>query len=106
MGLTAENVARKYGVSREDADAFALRSHQNALAAMQAGKFADDGIVPLDVEITETDDSGETKTRRFTFDTDEAPRADTTLEALAKLRPAFHVKGVVTAGNSRPASDG
>jgi len=106
MGLTAENVARKYGVSREDADAFALRSHQNALAAIQAGKFADDGIVPLDVEITETDDSGETKTRRFTFDTDEGPRADTTLEALAKLRPAFHVKGVVTAGNSSQTSDG
>jgi len=106
MGLTAENVARKYGVSREDADAFALRSHQNALAAQQAGKFAEDGIVPLDVEITETDDSGETKTRRFTFDTDEGPRANTTLEALAKLRPAFHVKGVVTAGNSSQTSDG
>jgi acetyl-CoA acyltransferase len=84
MGLTAENVARKYKVSREDADAFALRSHQRALAAQQSGRFADDGIVPLDVEITETDDSGETKTRRFIFDTDEGPRADTTLEALAK----------------------
>jgi acetyl-CoA acyltransferase len=106
MGLTAENVARKYKVSREDADAFALRSHQRALAAQQSGKFADDGIVPLDVEITETDDSGETKTRRFVFDTDEGPRADTTLEALAKLRPAFHVKGVVTAGNSSQTSDG
>jgi acetyl-CoA acyltransferase len=106
MGLTAENVARKYGVSREDADAFALRSHQRALAAQQAGKFAEDGIVPLDVEITESDDSGETKTRRFTFDTDEGPRADTTLEALAKLRPAFHAKGVVTAGNSSQTSDG
>jgi acetyl-CoA acyltransferase len=106
MGLTAENVARKYKVSREDADAFALRSHQRALAAQQAGKFADDGIVPLDVEITETDESGQPKTRRFTFDTDEGPRADTTLEALAKLRPAFHVKGVVTAGNSSQTSDG
>ncbi|HEV7766478.1 MAG TPA: acetyl-CoA C-acyltransferase [Thermoanaerobaculia bacterium] len=106
MGLTAENVARKYGVSREDADAFAFRSHQRALAAQQAGKFADDGIVPLDVEITETDDAGQTKTRRFTFDTDEGPRADTTIEALAKLRPAFHVKGVVTAGNSSQTSDG
>jgi acetyl-CoA acyltransferase len=106
MGLTAENVARKYKVSREDADAFALRSHQRALAAQQAGKFAEDGIVPLDVEITETDESGQTKTRRFTFDTDEGPRADTTLEALAKLRPAFHVKGVVTAGNSSQTSDG
>jgi len=106
MGLTAENVARKYKVSREDADAFALRSHQRAIAAQQAGKFADDGIVPLDVEITETDDSGQPKTRRFTFDTDEGPRADTTLEALGKLRPAFHVKGVVTAGNSSQTSDG
>lgn len=106
MGLTAENVARKYKVSREDADAFALRSHQRALAAQQAGKFADDGIVPLEVEITETDESGQPKTRRFTFDTDEGPRADTTLEALAKLRPAFHVKGVVTAGNSSQTSDG
>ena len=106
MGLTAENVARKYNVSREDADAFALRSHQRALAAQQAGRFADDGIVPLDVEITESTDSGETKTRRFTFDTDEGPRADTTLEALAKLKPAFHAKGVVTAGNSSQTSDG
>jgi acetyl-CoA acyltransferase len=86
MGLTAENVARKYKVSREDADAFALRSHQRALAAQQAGRFADDGIVPLDVEITETDESGQPKTRRFTFDTDEGPRADTTLEALAVMR--------------------
>jgi len=103
MGLTAENVARKYKVSREDADAFALRSHQRALAAQQAGRFADDGIVPLEVEITETDES---VTRRFTFDTDEGPRADTTLEALAKLKPAFHVKGVVTAGNSSQTSDG
>lgn len=106
MGLTAENVAKKYNVSREDADAFALRSHQRALAAQQAGKFAEDGIVPLEVEITETDDSGETKTRRFTFDVDEGPRADTTLEALAKLKPAFHAKGVVTAGNSSQTSDG
>jgi acetyl-CoA acyltransferase len=106
MGLTAENVARKYGVTRADADAFSLRSHQRALAAQQAGRFADDGIVPLDVEITESDESGQTKTRRFTFDTDEGPRADTTLEALAKLKPAFHAKGVVTAGNSSQTSDG
>jgi acetyl-CoA acyltransferase len=106
MGLTAENIARQYKVSREDADAFAYRSHQRALAAQQAGRFADDGIVPLDVEITETDERGETKTQRFTFDTDEGPRADTTVEALAKLRPVFHVKGVVTAGNSSQTSDG
>ena len=101
MGLTAENVARKYKVSREDADAFALRSHQRALAAQQAGRFADDGIVPLNVEIVEAD-----RTQRFTFDKDEGPRADTTPEALAKLKPVFHAKGVVTAGNSSQTSDG
>jgi acetyl-CoA acyltransferase len=101
MGLTAENVARKYGVSREDADAFSYRSHQRALAAQQAGHFADDGIVPLEVELVE-----ESGTKRFTFDTDEGPRADTTIEALAKLKPAFHAKGVVTAGNSSQTSDG
>lgn len=101
MGLTAENVARKYGISREDADAFALRSHQRALAAQQAGKFADDGIVPIEVEIVEADG-----TKRFTFDTDEGPRADTTAEALAKLKPVFHAKGAVTAGNSSQTSDG
>jgi acetyl-CoA acyltransferase len=101
MGLTAENVARKYNVSREDADAFSYRSHQRALAAQQAGRFADDGIVPLEVELVE-----ESGTRRFTFDTDEGPRADTTPEALAKLKPAFHAKGVVTAGNSSQTSDG
>ncbi|HEV7922236.1 MAG TPA: thiolase family protein, partial [Thermoanaerobaculia bacterium] len=101
MGLTAENVARKYNVSRQDADAFAFRSHQRALAAQEAGKFADDGILPLDVSIVE-----EGNTRRFTFDKDEGPRADTTPEALAKLKPAFHAKGVVTAGNSSQTSDG
>jgi acetyl-CoA acyltransferase len=106
MGLTAENVARQYNVSREDADAFAYRSHQRALAAQQAGWFADDGIVPLDVEIVEPDGSGQTRSKRFTFDQDEGPRADTTMEALAKLKPAFHAKGVVTAGNSSQTSDG
>jgi len=101
MGLTAENVARKYNVSREDADAFALRSHQRAIAAQEAGKFTEDGIVPLDVEIVDAEG-----TQRFTFDKDEGPRADTTAEALAKLKPAFHAKGVVTAGNSSQTSDG
>jgi acetyl-CoA acyltransferase len=101
MGLTAENVARKYNVSREESDAFSFRSHQKALAAQAAGKFAEDGIVPLDVEIVEAEGS-----QRFTFDKDEGPRADTTAEALAKLRPAFHAKGVVTAGNSSQTSDG
>src|SRR5882672_6107267 len=106
MGLTAENVARKYNVSREDADAFSFRSHQKALAAQQAGRFADDGIVPLSVEIVEANGSGEAARQRITFDTDEGPRADTTPEALAKLRPVFHAKGVVTAGNSSQTSDG
>jgi len=101
MGLTAENVARKYKVSREDADAFSLRSHQNAIAAQKTGKFADDGIVPLDVEIVDADNR-----EQFTFDTDEGPRADTSIEALAKLKPVFHAKGVVTAGNSSQTSDG
>jgi acetyl-CoA acyltransferase len=101
MGLTAENVAKKYNVSREDADAFSFRSHQKALAAQTAGKFADDGIVPLDVEINEVDEQ-----RKFTFDTDEGPRADTNEAALAKLKPVFHAKGVVTAGNSSQTSDG
>ncbi len=101
MGLTAENVARKYGISREDADAFSARSHRLALAAQEAGRFADDGIVPLDVEIHELDD-----TRRFTFDKDEGPRADTNEAVLLKLKPVFHAKGVVTAGNSSQTSDG
>ncbi|MGZ7031197.1 MAG: thiolase family protein [Thermoanaerobaculia bacterium] len=106
MGLTAENVARKYKVSREDADAFSFRSHQKALAAQKAGRFADDGIVPLEVEIVDVNGSGETTRQLVTFDTDEGPRADTTPEALAKLRPVFHAKGVVTAGNSSQTSDG
>ncbi|HEX2834228.1 MAG TPA: thiolase family protein [Thermoanaerobaculia bacterium] len=101
MGLTAENVARRYNVSREDADAFSYRSHQRAIAAQQAGRFAEDGIVPLEVEIH---DAG--KTERFTFDADEGPRADTNEAALAKLKPVFHAKGVVTAGNSSQTSDG
>ncbi len=103
MGLTAENVARKYSVSREESDAFSYRSHQRALAAQAAGFFNQDGIVPLEIEIKEAGESGETK---VTFDTDEGPRRDTTLEALGKLRPAFHAKGTVTAGNSSQTSDG
>jgi acetyl-CoA acyltransferase len=107
MGLTAENVARKYNVSREDADAFSYRSHQKALAAQKAGKFADDGIVPLQIEMVDVNgSSAPARRRRITFDTDEGPRADTTPEALAKLRPVFHAKGVVTAGNSSQTSDG
>jgi acetyl-CoA acyltransferase len=92
-GLVAENHAREASVSREEQDAFALRSHQRALAAIEAGRFKDE-IVPLQV-------NGGTR-----FDSDEGPRRDTSMEALAKLRPAFHVKGSVTAGNSSQTSDG
>jgi len=106
MGLTAENVARKYSVSREDADAFSYHSHQKALAAQAAGRFRDDGIVPLEIEIEQVGDDGAVQRRRFTFDADEGPRADTTPEALAKLRPVFHARGSVTAGNSSQTSDG
>jgi acetyl-CoA acyltransferase len=94
MGLTAEEVQRKYGVSREDADAFAYRSHRNALQAQAEGKFVEE-IVPVKVDRTET-----------VFDKDEGPRADTSLEALAKLKPVFHAQGTVTAGNSSQTSDG
>jgi acetyl-CoA acyltransferase len=101
-GLVAENHARQSGISREEQDAFALRSHQRALAAMAAGRFADE-IVPLTVNTVDPNGKG---TREFTFDTDEGPRRDTSSEALAKLRPAFHVTGTVTAGNSSQTSDG
>ncbi len=100
MGLTAENVRRKYGVNREDADAFSYRSHQNALRAQGEGLF-DEEIVPL--EITTTSLNGTTKA---TFSKDEGPRADTSIAALAKLKPVFHVEGEVTAGNSSQTSDG
>lgn len=100
MGLTAERVQRKYGVTRSDADAFALRSHQNAVAAQRAGRF-DDEIVPVEVETVTP--AGERKTM---FQRDEGPRADTNLEALAKLKPVFHANGTVTAGNSSQTSDG
>jgi acetyl-CoA acyltransferase len=100
MGLTAEAVYQKYNVSREDQDAFSFRSHQNALAAQAAGKF-DDEIVPLEVETTTPQGS-----KRTSFTKDEGPRADTSKEALAKLRPVFHATGTVTAGNSSQTSDG
>src|SRR2546422_5122950 len=106
MGLTAENVSRKYNVSREEADAFSYRSHQRALAAQAAGRFKDDGIVPLAVEINEVGENGGTNRKQLTFDTDEGPRADTTPQALAKLRAVFHAQGTVTAGNSSQTSDG
>ncbi len=105
MGLTAENVSDKYGVSREDQDAFSLTSHQRALAAVEAGVF-DPEIVPLTVEIVEPGSNGDTRTRTSVFKRDEGPRADTSLEALAKLRSVFKQGGTVTAGNSCQMSDG
>jgi len=105
MGLTAENVADQYGISREDQDAFALRSHQRALNAIKNGLF-DEQIVPMEVELVTPDSNGKQNTKTFTFDVDEGPRADTTLEALGRLRPAFKEGGSVTAGNSSQMSDG
>ena len=103
-GLVAENHAREASVSREEQDAFALASHQKAIAAIDAGKFKDE-IVPLEVLDVGFGGSGATP-RRVSFATDEGPRRDTSLDALAKLKPAFHVKGSVTAGNSSQTSDG
>jgi len=109
MGLTAENLARKYGITREQADEFSYASHQKALAAMAAGKFKDE-IVPVEVRTTVASNGngrgGRVKTTSAIFDADEGPRADTSLEALAKLKPAFHARGTVTAGNSSQMSDG
>src|SRR5688500_7033454 len=99
-GLVAENHAREHAISREEQDAFALRSHQRAVAAIDAGRFADE-ITALTFEVV---DNGAVVTR--TFAQDEGPRRDTSIEALAKLRPAFHVNGSVTAGNSSQTSDG
>lgn len=104
MGMTAENVARRYEISRETQDAFALRSHERAAAAQDAGKF-DAEIVPLPVRVT-TGEGCETTETEFTFDKDEGIRRDTSMEALAKLRPVFHAKGTVTAGNSSQTNDG
>lgn len=105
MGLTAERVARRYGVSREDQDAFALASHQKALAAQAAGRF-DDELIPVPVTIRSPNGNGKLHIEEKNFTADEGPRADTSAEALAKLRPAFHVQGSVTAGNSSQTSDG
>jgi acetyl-CoA acyltransferase len=104
MGLTAERVAQKYGISRDDCDKFALESHQKAVAAIAAGKFTDE-IVP--VTVTNTVPNGKKPvTTTAEFSVDEGPRADTTADALGKLQPVFHAKGVVTAGNSSQTSDG
>ena len=105
MGLTAERVAKHYGITREESDEFALASHKKALAAQAAGKF-DDEIVTVPVSVTVPDEKSKLKTTETQFRTDEGPRADTSLEALAKLKAAFHAKGVVTAGNSSQTSDG
>ncbi|OAN44855.1 acetyl-CoA acetyltransferase [Chloroflexus islandicus] len=105
MGLTAENVARRFEISRADQDAFALRSHQRALAAQAAGLF-DRSIVPVEVELVEPGPDGQPRRRVQIFDRDEGPRADTSAEALAKLKPVFAAEGTVTAGNSSQTSDG
>jgi acetyl-CoA acyltransferase len=98
-------VARHYGISREDSDRFSLESHKKAVAAIEGGRFEDE-IVPVPVTITTTNGSTKPKTSTTEFRIDEGPRADTTAEALAKLPPVFHAKGVVTAGNSSQTSDG
>jgi acetyl-CoA acyltransferase len=105
MGLTAENVARQHKVSREEQDAFALRSHQRALQAQAEGRFAP-GIVPVEVELVSLAAGGQRTAQTVTFAHDEGPRADTSAAALAKLKPVFHVQGSVTAGNSSQTSDG
>ena len=104
MGLTAERVAKRFGITREMADEFSLNSHKKAMAAIQGGKF-DDEIVPMPVSFT-TPNGSKPKRTEIIFKTDEGPRADTSLEALAGLKPAFHAKGTVTAGNSSQTSDG
>jgi acetyl-CoA acyltransferase len=115
MGLGTENIARKFGILREAADRFAMASHQKAIAAIAAGKFKDETL-PVEVKTIFLPSNGngssakakqqKPSTQSVLFDTDELPRADTSLEALAKLKPAFHLKGSVTAGNSSPMSDG
>ena len=105
MGLTAEQVAVKYQVTREDQDLFAFNSHMKALAAIRAGKFQEE-IVPVPTTVFSARDGEKPVPREIVFQVDEGPRADTTIEALAKLKPAFDPKGTVTAGNSSQMSDG
>ena len=105
MGLTAEEVAKKYNITREDQDEFAFNSHMKALRAIEEGKFKND-IVPVNVEEIYLDSKGKRQKKEFIIDTDEGPRADTSVEALAKLRPVFAQGGTVTAGNSSQTSDG
>ena len=104
MGLTAERLAKRFGITREQADEFSLRSHHNAMKAIQAGNF-DDEIVPVPVSFT-TPNGSKPNRIEITFKMDEGPRADTSIRALAALKPAFHAKGTVTAGNSSQMSDG
>jgi acetyl-CoA acyltransferase len=104
MGLTAERLAKRFGITREQADEFSLNSHKKAIAAIQGGKF-DDEIVPVPVSFT-TPNGAKPKRMEIVFKIDEGPRADTSMEALASLKPAFHAKGTVTAGNSSQTSDG
>ncbi|HTF21132.1 MAG TPA: acetyl-CoA C-acyltransferase [Chryseolinea sp.] len=105
MGLTAEEIARQYKIPREDQDKFALESHQKALKAQAEGKFKEE-IHPIKTEEVFVDESGKRKTREGIVDTDEGPRADTSIEALSKLKPVFALGGSVTAGNSSPTNDG
>ncbi len=105
MGLTAEAVAKDYQVSREDQDEFSFNSHQKAINAIKNGFFKP-GILPINVEETYVDEKGKRQKRNYVVDTDEGPRSDTSIEALAKLKPAFAAGGVVTAGNSSQTSDG
>src|SRR5499427_7735251 len=104
MGLTAERLAKRFNISREAADEFSLNSHKKALAAIQSGKFEEE-IVPVPVSFT-TPNGSKPKRIDISFKVDEGPRADTSIEALAALKPAFHAKGTVTAGNSSQTSDG
>lgn len=106
MGLTAERVAKHYGITREQSDEFSFASHRKAVAAIESGRFAQE-IVPVTVtNTTPTANPGKPDKKQITFKTDEGPRSDTSLEALGKLRPAFHMKGIVTAGSSSQTSDG
>src|SRR5437879_11698226 len=105
MGLATENVARKYEVTREQQDEFALRSHERAIAALDANRFKDE-TVPLTVTVEELDAKGKKQHTEIQFEKDEGPRRDSSAEALAKLKPAFQLKGTITAGNSSQMSDG
>ena len=105
MGLTAEAVAKEYNVTREEQDEFSYNSHKKAISAIQNGFFKE-GILPIEIEQVYLDEKGKKATKKYTVDTDEGPRADTSVEVLAKLKPAFAAGGMVTAGNSSQTSDG